>query len=96
MPGYPARTEVNVRSADLTVIFTARADRPPSGGTQLTVKLCRRLKKSVLVNPSAEQIRALLRRAKTVNVAGPRGSKLRPQRADEIRQVLREAFRAEP
>ena len=78
---YPARTRRNVADADGTVVV---AFGPPSGGTKLTVDLCRRSGRPCLVI-DAELATAteaavlvavfLLRhRVAVLNVAGPRAS----------------------
>jgi hypothetical protein len=78
---YPVRTEMNVRHADATLIL---AHVPLSGGTRLTVEMCRKHKKPFAVvdladetvEEAEEKIRVFLEKEKpaTLNVAGPRES----------------------
>jgi hypothetical protein len=92
---YPARTEMNVRDADATLILTRGK---PDRGTALTISLARRCEKPFLVLdlgeiPDPLQVRKWLDAAaiKTVNVAGPRESSC-PGIAATARQFLREVF----
>ena len=78
---YPARTRRNVVDADATVVM---AFGPPTGGTQLTVDLCRRLRKPCLTIDAdlatageaavLTAVFLLRHRAGVLNVAGPRAS----------------------
>ena len=77
---YPARTRMNVRDSDGTLIITRGK---PDRGTGLTLTLAQRYKKPHLVvdlneRPKATQVRMWLRRnrIKTLNVAGPRESSI--------------------
>ena len=76
--GYPTRTRWNVRDSDGTLVL---CERPPTGGTALTIRLADRLDKPrLIVSPiepaAAEDVRAWLARhdIKVLNVAGPRES----------------------
>lgn len=73
LPGYPARTELNILNSDGTVIF-GNIDEP---GSSLTLTLCRKLKKPYLVNPSIEEFLNFVEvwPISTLNVAGNRESK---------------------
>ena len=73
---YPLRTRMNVEDSDGTLIFTRGS---PRGGTLLTLKLARQLRKPyILADPSREEdlsaFPAWLRQnqIRTLNVAGPR------------------------
>ena len=75
---YPERTKRNVGDADATLILTLRE---PRGGTALTIRLARDLKKPckrVKLNGAAdvEGVRSWLEKKKIniLNVAGPRES----------------------
>ncbi len=77
--GYPARTKANVVDSDGTLIF---AYGKPTGGTGMTVKLCKELGKPVLVvdlgkpiDPEAVWRWGYDHEVFKVNVAGPRESK---------------------
>jgi putative molybdenum carrier protein len=83
-PGYPPRTEANVRDGDATVIFT---NGPINGesGSLLTVSLCMKLKKPYAVisltstddETGIKALRELIstHSVKILNVAGSRGSR---------------------
>ncbi|MBI3463526.1 MAG: putative molybdenum carrier protein [Planctomycetes bacterium] len=75
---YAARTELNVLSADATMILCRG---PLSGGTKLTEKLARRHAKPCLIvdldePPASDTIHAWLaaNRVSILNIAGPRES----------------------
>jgi len=75
-PFYPQRTKWNVRDADGTLVLTIGR---PDGGTALTIKLARRLKKPHRVvnlggNPAIEPVRGWIQanQLQVLNVAGPR------------------------
>jgi hypothetical protein len=78
---YPARTRRNVADADGTAVL---AYGPPSGGTKLTVDLCRQAARPCLVIDAGVVtpveaavlmgVFLLRHRIATLNVAGPRGS----------------------
>lgn len=78
-PEYPVRTELNVRDSDATLVLVRGA---PTGGTRLTLDLCRRLGRTcrlVRLEPeeaAAAQVRRFLEevRPAVLNVAGPRES----------------------
>ena len=88
VPGYPARTLQNVLEADLTVIFGRGG-----GGSSLTMRYCMLYGKPYLVNPSAEELCALigLHDAKILNVAGNRESR-NPGIQRHVREFLKEAL----
>jgi hypothetical protein len=90
---YPERTEWNVRDSDGTLVLT-RSE--PRGGTALTARLARRMKKPCLVldlgaNPRADDVRqwARLNAVHILNVAGSRESEQRGI-GDQAREFLRE------
>ena len=101
--GYPARTKTNVLDSDGTLIF---AHGKPTGGTALTVKLCRELGKPVLVldldtpiGPEGVWRWGLEHDVFTVNVAGPRESKhpgIQAQVAGVMGRVLEYARQCYP
>ncbi len=75
-PEYPARTQLNVEDSDGTLILSWGS---PMGGTALTIKLARRLKKPYrLVDLSRgedpQKVREWCRKyqIRVLNVAGPR------------------------
>ncbi len=79
-PNYPLRTEKNVREADGTLILTKG---PVSGDTSLTVQFAIDYKKPHLIIDLDDKIGPLMVRdwgeknmIKTLNVAGPRESKV--------------------
>ena len=96
---YPARTEKNVRDADLTLIFS-RGEL--SGGTALTLSLARRFEKPYLwidlkklSPPDADrEIRKWLdrRHPRILNVGGPRESTA-PGIYALVRRILRQTLR---
>lgn len=69
---YTPRTYWNATNADATVIFGNVA----SAGSRLTAKTCRTARKPVWVNPTADELIALIRQHKVsvLNVAGNRES----------------------
>lgn len=80
--GYKHRTELNVRDADATVIFTA--DRNVTGGSLLTMRCCTKYSKPCLLlnafMPPAlaiDELRLFLQKhkPKVINIAGNRESK---------------------
>ncbi len=77
---YQFRTEANVKEADATLILTFGA---PTGGTAFTIEMAQKHKKHYLVvdlkkkpNPSTVHEWADLLKIQTLNVAGPRESKI--------------------
>ncbi len=88
-PDY--RTRANVQQSDGTVLF-----REISGGTKLTIATCEKEGKPYLVNPTAEQLRAWLieQNINILNVAGNRGTKLKPEKREQYQTVLRDALSA--
>ena len=77
-PAYPARTRLNVRDADATLVLTRGA---PRGGTALTVELADQLGKPCMVvdllgapDPVGVRVWLAEHRVATLNVAGPRES----------------------
>src|SRR5690606_19166100 len=74
---YKDRTKQNIIDADLTIIF----GNLNSAGSNLTVKLCKELKKSYLENPDSQEIflNCIMFNSKDeyiINVAGNRESTL--------------------
>jgi hypothetical protein len=92
---YPQRTERNVAESDGTLILTLRE---PRGGTALTIRLARDLRKPckrVKLNGAAnvERVRSWLERKKIriLNVAGPRESEnpgIHSMACDFLRQLF--------
>jgi hypothetical protein len=95
---YPARTRKNVEDSDATLILTSG---PATGGTLLTVNLCKRLRKPHLIIDLAQddlgaslcQVREWLAGfpAGAINVAGPRETE-DPGIGGRARVFLREAL----
>src|SRR5262249_11690730 len=95
---YPVRTRKNVEDSDATLILTSG---PATGGTLLTVNLCKQLDKPHLVLDLAEgDLTAGLSRVAdwlagfpdgTLNVAGPRETEA-PGISERARVFLREAL----
>jgi hypothetical protein len=97
---YTERTQRNVRDSDGTLVLTRGSLQ---GGTALTVRLARRMKKPCLVldleqPPDVANVRqwAELNGVKVLNVAGPRASE-RPgiavQAGRFLRELLKDAIR---
>ena len=63
---YPARTEANVRAADLTLIFSDNL----GPGSKLTIRLCKKYGKPYMLWPLAHDLNG--RDVKVVNIAGTR------------------------
>ena len=89
---YPARTAANVDVAEVTAVFTRTPGVPPGGGTGLTISVCRKRRKPCLIDPSPQALALAAQKAQTINVAGPRGSRLPPGRLAQIKQALAAAF----
>ena len=96
--GYEQRTAWNVRDADATLVLTWG---PLEGGTALTVRFLegegRRYRLVALdEEPDPQAVRAWLRdeRLRTLNVAGPRGSKA-PAVYEAARAFLEGVFAGE-
>lgn len=87
------RTEQNVLNSDGTVYFASDAD---SAGLKATQRFANQYKKPFLLNPTAEELAKWIvdNNIEVLNVAGNRGSKLTPEMAEQIRQILREAIPA--
>lgn len=95
---YPQRTEWNVRDSDGTVIITINPEL--TGGSKKTASVAAKLGKPCLhlhagmsLAACASQLVAFVAKhdVKTLNVAGPRGSK-EPTVGEFVKQVLTEAF----
>ncbi len=92
---YPFRTRMNVEDSDGTLILSRGA---PRGGTLLTVKLARQMKKPWLLldlsqGPDARKVRSWLKEngIEILNVAGPREGES-PGIHREASSFLREVF----
>ena len=85
LPGYPARTRINVLNSDVTVIFGDVC----SPGSELTISLCVQLKKPYLVNPLYTELSAFIdvKSIRILNVAGNRESK-KPGIQKRVREYL--------
>jgi hypothetical protein len=97
---YAQRTEWNVRDSDGTVIFSLAPLL--GGGSAATADCARRLGKPWLhLTPATPEPAHRLRKfvsthgMRVLNVAGPRATE-EPRVADFVRQMLEEAFPAEP
>jgi hypothetical protein len=88
--GYPYRTEKNVENSDGTVLFGDLS----SPGCQLTIKICRRLKKPYIENPTPEQLFQfiLFYEIATLNVAGNRLKNLSRNQQSSVKEALKGAF----
>jgi len=94
---YQVRTRHNVEAADATVIFMDREDSP---GSRLTTRTCQQLGKpyywiriadlDVSIDNHVAMVAEMLEAtsAKTLNVAGTRGSKCRPEFLERVREIL--------
>ena len=82
-PGYPWRTEANVKAADITMIYCH--DIRSSRGTALTAKLCAKHSKTYIdvirelsnfnnVEDGYDHVASLIKFYSVINVAGPRES----------------------
>lgn len=85
---YPPRTKENISDSDGTVYFASDLS---SRGMKLTIKLCQKLNKPYIINPSTIDLEnwILENNIKTLNVAGNRGSKLKVNFKNEITQILK-------
>jgi hypothetical protein len=88
---YLPRTEQNVLNSDGTVYFATDED---SAGRIATERFAKKNNKPFLLNPTAEQLRnwLALNNIETLNVAGNRGSKLSTQKAEEIKNIIKQAL----
>jgi hypothetical protein len=96
---YEVRTELNIVDSDATLVL---AFGPPAGGSALTVRLARSLRKPVLTvdleRDTPEEASARIRRWLAVthplvlNVAGPRSSE-EPRIGEATASILRGALR---
>lgn len=93
-PGYPPRTEANVRDTNATVIFVVEAINAHPGSL-LTASLCIRYRRPYIVlkidddvETNRGKLSAFLKESpvRTLNVAGPRGS--RNPNIDSVKAVL--------
>ena len=100
-PGYPWRTEANVKSSNATLIFCQDIRR--SRGTALTARLCQKHSKPCIDvirelsmfsedEDGYDHVAKLIREYAVVNVAGPRES-TNPGIHDAARDRLVEIFR---
>lgn len=95
---YPARTELNVRDSDGTLIFTLGSF---DGGTALTARLARQYGRPLMiagegdVSPRAVAEWIIEFRIETLNVAGPRESKS-PGIYERATEFLREVLAGVP
>lgn len=73
LPGYPARTELNILNSDGTIIF----GNISSPGSSLTLSLCRKLEKPYFINPLPNELLEFIKvwPIKVLNIAGNRESK---------------------
>ena len=88
---YLPRTEQNVLNSDGTVYFATDED---SAGRIATERFAKKHNKPFLLNPTVEQLRKWLasNNIETLNVAGNRGSKLSKEKAEEIKNTIKEAL----
>jgi hypothetical protein len=103
-PGYPWRTEANVRSSSVTLIYCQ--DIRGSRGTALTVSLCRKHCKPCIdvirelsgfseAEDGYNHVATLLRGHSVINVAGPRESTnpgIHDAARDRFLEIFRRAF----
>lgn len=78
---YPVRTEMNVKAADITLIF----NRSMGTGSRLTQRLCKKHGVPCLVNPEKVDLRPYT----IINIAGTRGSRLTDEDKAHFRGVIR-------
>lgn len=73
LPGYPARTELNVQDSDGTVLF----GDVRSAGSKLAIGWAKAFHKPFLINPTPEDLATWIdnQGIKTLNVGGNRASK---------------------
>lgn len=95
--GYSQRTEWNVRDSDATLVLHRG---PMQGGTALTARMARRLRRPVLhvdlaAEPDPSRVHDWLRTqaVRVLNVAGPRESQ-RPGIYEQAKAFLRRALGA--
>ena len=88
---YPPRTRANIVNSDGTVVFGKL-----TGGTKLTVSTCEKEKRPYITNPTTGQLQVWIieKNIRTLNVAGSRGSKLKPTEIAHYRTVLTDALGA--
>jgi len=88
---YLPRTEQNVLNSDGTVYFSTDED---SAGRIATERFAKKHNKPFLLNPTVEQLRNWLafNNIETLNVAGNRGSKLSKEKAEEIKNTIKQAL----
>jgi Circularly permutated YpsA SLOG family len=96
---YPVRTQLNVEDSDGTLILSWGS---PAGGTALTIKLARRLKKPYLLidlsqGADPQKVREWVKdnRVEVLNVAGPREGEA-PGIHDRALSFLRQFLRITP
>lgn len=82
---YPPRTEQNVKDSDVTLWF----GNTNSPGYYCTLNACKRHKKELVANPSAERMREIALAYEVVNVAGNRAST-----NPDVIKITRTAFKA--
>ena len=88
---YLPRTEQNVLNSDGTVYFATDED---SAGRIATERFAKQYNKPFLLNPTVEQLRNWLisNNIETLNVAGNRGSRLTKEKAEEIKNIIKQAL----
>lgn len=86
---YPKRTERNVADSDGTAVFSVKS----SPGSRLTISLCWRLKKPLIINPSPEQLLDFVKNnnISILNIAGNR-ERVSPGIYEHVYQVITKAF----
>lgn len=87
--GYPARTEVNVKNSDGTVIFADKLDSP---GTTLTEMYARKHNKPYIINPTYTELEEFARGKSVINIAGNRQS-VAPGIQERVSNTIYEVFR---
>jgi hypothetical protein len=87
---YVNRTRENVHDADATLLFGDMS----SAGSAMTIRACKEFCRPYLTNPTASEIRALIKKygVEVVNIAGNRASKLPEDAAHTMREVLFDAL----
>jgi Circularly permutated YpsA SLOG family len=92
-PGYPSRTRKNVKDADAT-LWVGFTDSP---GGRLTLSSARWFAKTLIVNPTSDELaqKLIQHKVKILNVAGNRTSDLNPDIYQRTYDLLMTALLSE-
>lgn len=85
---YPPRTEANILNSDGTLLL----GNPNSNGSKLTIGICKKHGRSILINPTGAHFAMWLERCriKTLNIAGNRGSRISAAEQERLRKRIHE------